>query len=353
MKSTALIYHEAFLEHDTGTYHPERKERLIYSMKKLSDEGLLRKVKLFRPEEAKEEHLFLVHKKSYVEFVRDAYARGYKYLDMDTPLSRNTYKIAKLAAGAEILAADLVMSQKVENAFCLVRPPGHHACSDRGMGFCYFNNPAIMARYVQNRYGLKKVAIFDWDVHAFNGTMEIFYEDNSVLAISVHQDPRTIYPGVGFLEQTGEGKGEGYTINIPVPIGTSGEEFLYILKEFVERAIKKFKPEFMIVSAGQDSHKDDPLGSLAYTSETYGIATSFFLELAEKLCNSRLVIELEGGYNLEALAESNVEIVKAMLGLRNRDRDLDIIGEISSAEISPKVREIISKLKDIHSMWIF
>jgi acetoin utilization deacetylase AcuC-like enzyme len=187
----------------------------------------------------------------------------------------------------------------VKNAFCAVRPPGHHAESSRAMGFCLFNNVAIGIRYAQEQHGLKRVAIFDWDVHHGNGTQEIFYEDPSVLYVSTHQYP--YYPGTGSASERGKGKGEGFTLNLPLSAGTDGKEYVKLFKEKIVPALQEFKPDILLISAGFDAHKDDPLAAIFLDESTYSEVTRMLAEFAEKCCQGRIVSVLEGGYDLQAL----------------------------------------------------
>lgn len=325
------------MKHDAGAFHPEKKERLSVTMAHLEDTGIIDSLVRLIPEEASEDSLMLCHDKEHVSFIKELSLAGGGPIDMDTLVRPQTYDIARLAAGGEILAAEAIMEDEIDNAFCLVRPPGHHASGNRAMGFCYFNNPAIMIRHIQEKYNLERVALFDWDVHAFNGTMDIFYGDPSVLDISAHQDPRTIFPGTGFMNQKGSGAGEGFTINIPVPPGTGNADYIFLLEEFVIPKIKEFRPDFMVISAGQDSHIADPLGNLCLTEECYGEMTRRLLELAESLCGGRLLVELEGGYNLEALARSNYEIINSLLG--------NSIERVFGGKVGKSTLEIVDSLK--------
>ncbi len=324
--NTALIYHEDYLKHSAGPYHPESKERLIAIMEIFRQTGILEQVNLLTPERCSDEDILLVHTHEHLEYIKKLSEGGGGPIDADTYCREDTYDIARLAAGGEILAGRSVIEKKADNAFALIRPPGHHVTKGRAMGFCYFNNVAIMIRYLQKNCNVKKACIFDWDVHAANGTMDIFYEDPSVLNISMHQDPRTIYPGTGFIDQVGEKEGEGYTINIPVPPGTGDADYVYILNEFVLPRIERFKPDFIAISAGFDSHRDDPLGSLSVTEKGYCKMTSSLLNLAKRLCQGRMVVELEGGYNLDAIAKSTYAVINVLLGL---EQEIEIEDEPS------------------------
>lgn len=233
MRKTALVYHEDYLLHDAGAGHAERPERLSATMDYFRKKGALEKAVMFAPEPCTEEDILRVHTREHLEHIKNLSASGGGYLDADTYCSPATYGVARLAAGGCIKAAKAVMDKEADNAFALIRPPGHHAARNRGGGFCYFNNAAIATRYLQKVCGLARIFIFDWDAHAGNGTMDIFYDDPTVLNISVHQDPRGFYPGTGYMEQTGQSLGNGFTVNIPVPAGTQDADYVHLLKEFV------------------------------------------------------------------------------------------------------------------------
>lgn len=328
MSTTSLIYHEDYLKHDAGFGHPERKERLTSTMNFLKEKGILDKLKIIKPEPATEKDLLRVHTKQHVEFIKNLSESGGGYIDGDTIASSNTYEIAKLAAGGVISAGKAVMSGKSNNSFALIRPPGHHATRNRAMGFCYFNNVAVMIRFLQEKFNLKKIFLLDWDAHAANGTMDIFYDDPSVLNVSIHQDPRTFYPGTGFMDQIGRGNGEGYTINIPVPAGTGDLDYVFLLKNFVIPILENYNPELIVLSAGQDSHRNEPISGLELTEEGYGEMTRLMLDCADRFCNGRIVAELEGGYNLESLAVSNYKIISALLRTKE---NFQIKGEVKKS----------------------
>jgi acetoin utilization deacetylase AcuC-like enzyme len=255
----------------------------------------------------------------------------------DTYVSPETYRISLLAAGGLITAAEAILVKEVENAFALVRPPGHHAEADRAMGFCYLNNPAVCARHLQAKHKLEKILIVDWDAHAANGTTQIFYSDPTVLVISIHQDPETLYPGTGFIHERGAGEGEGFTVNIPVPPGTGDADYAYIFGEFIEDKVDGFRPDFVIASTGFDSHRDDPLAELNLTEDCYAHMTGKLMEHAKR----RLLVELEGGYNLKALACSAQKVVEALLG----GKPPKIKGEPDG-----KIKKLVSELRSIHGM---
>jgi acetoin utilization deacetylase AcuC-like enzyme len=246
-------------------------------------------------------------------------------VDGDTYCSPGTYEAARLAAGGCIRAARAVLEKEADNAFALIRPPGHHASRNKAAGFCFFNNAAITARYLQEVCGLERIFIYDWDAHAGNGTMDIFYDDPSVLNVSIHQDPRFFYPKNGHMEQTGRFCGEGYTINIPVPAGTQDADYVHILKEFVLPAMRAYGPECIIIAAGQDSHAEDGMSELSLTESGYYEMTRSIVEEASKVCSGRVLAELEGGYDLESFARSNYAILCGLLGT---DNGYEIKGEV-------------------------
>jgi acetoin utilization deacetylase AcuC-like enzyme len=309
---TGFVYHESYTRHDTGKTHPERPERLKAIIKRLEERDLLSKLTLIEPSTAPLEWIAAVHAPEYIEEVRQSCKVGGGYLHSpDTTISPHSYEVARLAVGGVLKAIDAVMAGEVKNAFCAVRPPGHHALKDRAMGFCLFNNVAIGARYIQKRYGLSKVLIVDWDVHHGNGTQTAFYDDPTVLYFSVHQYP--FYPGTGSEEERGTGKGFGYNINAPLPVGCGDEEYRKVFEEILKPKAIEFDPDFVLISAGFDAHKDDPLGGMKVTSKGFAKLTEIVREIAERCCEGRVVSVLEGGYNLDGLAESVEAHISALM----------------------------------------
>ncbi len=300
---TGLVYDEVFLKHKTGPGHPERPERLTAIMDRLKLNGVLAHLVLLKPAAAAQEWITRVHTPEYVERVRKSCAAGIGYVDTpDAPASFDSYEAALAAVGGVLGAVDAVMDGRIKNAFCAVRPPGHHALKERAMGFCLFNNVAIAARYIQKRHKLAKVLIVDWDVHHGNGTQAAFYDDPTVFYFSTHQSP--FYPGSGNAEEKGEGKGVGFTLNVPLPAGSGDAEYLKAFEEKLGPAAAAFKPDFVLISAGFDAAQDDLLGRMKITPAGYAALTRIVKGIAEKYCQGRLVATLEGGYNLEALAAS-------------------------------------------------
>ncbi|MFH1054682.1 MAG: histone deacetylase [Candidatus Altiarchaeota archaeon] len=316
MDRTGLVYHQGCLRHIPARGNPEVPERISGTFDYFRESGLLGRLTLLTPEPASVEDILRVHSQEHLDYVRNTSELGYGEEDLvnsDIYISQYTYEAALLAAGGVILGAESVWEKTVENCFCLVRPPGHHASSFPS-GFCYFNNVAVAVRHVQGGYGIKRVAIFDWDAHAGNGTMRLFYQDPSVLTISVHRDPNYFYPGEGFADQIGEGEGRGYCMNIPVQYGTGDADYMFALDDFVLPVLRKYKPEMIFVSAGQDSRVDDTLGGLNVTDDGYVTMTSKLMEAAAELCEGKLILTLEGGYNLDALPKTHHAIVSTLLG---------------------------------------
>ncbi len=280
--------------------HPEHEERLVSIIEHLKKTDLWTTLVHITPSPADTTWILKVHTADHVKFVKELCEGGATVLDQgDTHVCKDSYRVALLAAGGVLAGVDAVMSGRTKNTFCAVRPPGHHAESSRAMGFCLFNNVAIGARYVQESYQVERVAILDWDVHHGNGTQEIFYEDPSMFYISTHQYP--YYPGTGGAEERGEGRGEGFTLNIPLRAETTGEEYVKLFQEVIVPALENFRPEFIFISAGFDAHRDDPLAGILLTEETYAEITRKVKEIAENYSSGRIVSVLEGGYDLKAL----------------------------------------------------
>lgn len=296
---TALLADPIAKRHEPGPGHPESPARFDAVVKGLAQFTLTP----FAPRSATEDEVALCHTRQYIRTARHEVEEGFSQLTTgDTDLSHDTYDVALRAVGTVFHAVDLVFKGEAANAFCVVRPPGHHASPNRGMGFCMFNNVALGARYAQRRHAAERVMIVDWDVHHGNGTQDIFYDDGSVLFFSTHQYPW--YPGTGAAEETGEGKGTGRTVNCPLPAGAGRREVWQAFQDKLLPAAEEFRPDLVMVSAGFDSRLGDPLGQFTLADRDFADLTRLLRDIAAKHSNGRLVSVLEGGYNLYGLVKA-------------------------------------------------
>jgi acetoin utilization deacetylase AcuC-like enzyme len=307
---TGILYHEDFVHHNTGIGHPERPGRVTVITEALKKADFSDKLVWDEPRLATTEEIAYVHAQSYIEHVKQTCESGPQYLDSpDTPVSKNSYKAALRAAGAVLTAIDGVLENRYSNAFCPVRPPGHHARYSMAMGFCLFNNIAIGTRYLKHKYNIRKILIVDFDVHHGNGTEEMLSGDNDILFFSIHQHPH--YPGTGL--STKVYSHSGGIFDFPVPPGTDEDDYIKVFKGQLSDYVSMFEPEFILVSAGFDAHKDDPIGDIYLTSESYYNITNEIVHFADIHCGGKIVSTFEGGYNFEALKESVEFHVKALV----------------------------------------
>lgn len=309
-----LIYHADFSKHGTGR-HPENKLRLIKTIEYLDEIGMLSRLSLISFEKATEENLLLVHTQEHVNHVKNSYKQNIRYLDPDTPISKDSYETALLAVGGVLEAVQQVVNKNIKNAFCLIRPPGHHSTPARSMGFCLFNNVAIAARYLQKYLNHQKILIIDWDAHHGNGTQDAFYDDPTVLYFSTHHYP--FYPGTGSSEEKGAKNGFGYNINVPLASGSGDSEYISAFENYLLPAAEKFRPEFILISAGFDAHIDDPLGGMSVTNEGFKTMTKIIMDIAKKHCGNKIVSVLEGGYNLKTLSKTVATHLEILMNLHS------------------------------------
>ena len=304
---TVLFTHPACLDHDPGRYHPERPQRLAAILDALEDDSF-RSVERVEAPRAENRHLILCHPELYVDMVLGAIPpQGRAQLDGDTAVSAGSGEAALRAAGGVVAAVDAVMAGRARNAFCAVRPPGHHAESEQAMGFCLFNNVAIAAQHARTTHGLARVAVIDFDVHHGNGTQAMFERERGLFYASSHQWP--LYPGTGAAEEIGVGN----IVNVPLAPGSDGPVFRRAFETRIIPALDKFAPELVIISAGFDAHRDDPLANLNLLEDDYAWVTSALAEVARRHAKGRIVSALEGGYDLNALAASSAAHLRALM----------------------------------------
>ncbi len=302
--STALLADPICRDHLMGRQHPERPERFDAVLAGLRQAGLLERLAALDPRAITEEELSLCHTTPYLQAVRQDVESGRPFLSTgDTDITPNSWTVAARAAGGVLNAVDAVLTGRAQNAFCAVRPPGHHASAGRGMGFCLFNNIALAARYAQRKHGIGRVMICDWDVHHGNGTQDLFYSDPSVFFFSTHQWP--LYPGTGRANESGEGEGYGTTLNFPFPAGSGRKEILGAVEQSLAPSMQEYRPELVLISAGFDSRAGDLLGQFTLTDQDFTDLTAALMEIADQSAGGRLISVLEGGYSLDGLASAS------------------------------------------------
>ena len=341
--AVGIVYDPVYLKHDTGN-HVENPRRLAGTLSSLESSVLSRLVSI-SPRPAAQPELALVHSAQHIHNIQSMALKGGGWIDADTVVSQGSFEAAVYAAGGAIAAAEAVMSGQVGRGFALVRPPGHHATRDRAMGFCLFNNVAIAARYLLSKYPLDRLAIIDFDVHHGNGTQAAFETEPRVLYVSTHQHP--LYPGTGHLEEIGSGEALGTKINIPLPAGCGDIEYKMVYEQIVIPAVKRFNPQFVLVSAGFDAHWADNISAMQVSIAGFAEMVKLIKGLADEICGERLVLLLEGGYNLEALSAAVQATFKVLLGEVNIP---DPLGPSPHSQTPLDIGNLIQRIRKVHKL---
>lgn len=365
MKKTGFIYDESYFWHDNGSgalhlssggwiqadvfgEDPETKRR-VKNLLEVS--GMMKQLTTIEPRSATRENIEMFHEPAYIDKVKQLSDANGGDAGLNAIVGRGSYEIALLSAGGAMTAVDAVMDGDVENVYALTRPPGHHAEADQGMGFCLFNNVAIAAKHAKKKYNLERILVLDWDVHHGNGTEQAFYEDDNTLFISLHQDRN--FPGnTGFVEHCGEGKGEGYNVNIPLPAGTGNAGYMHAFENVVEPIVDQFKPELILISAGQDPNFFDPLARMMVTADGFYRFAKFMKKLADKHCDGKLVLCHEGGYSRAYVPFCSLAIVEAISGIKTEVEDPFMEGLGSPVDtLFDHEKEAIQKVIDQQSKY--
>jgi acetoin utilization deacetylase AcuC-like enzyme len=341
MRRSAILIDREFLKHLPGPGHPERPERLgvLLDLAETLDPA---RFQLLPPRAASKSEIEFCHDPNYVQLVESTASVSQYPLDGDTITSRDSFAVGLLATGGFLRLLDAVAARESSNGFAMVRPPGHHALRNRAMGFCLFNTIAVGAQYLKAVYGAKRIAIVDWDVHHGNGTQEAFYDDPSVLFISTHQYP--FYPGTGGIAEVGMKEGAGYTLNVPLPGGCGDAEYLRVFRDIVIPAVARFVPEWILVSAGFDPHRHDPLAGMNVTEEGFSMMSRGMLQLAETYCGGKIAFLLEGGYDLAALKSSVAGVLETLQQTGGEKLSAAVGGE----KIDPLIRAVLQTHEQFH-----
>ena len=339
-----IIRDDRFLQHLEKVPHLENPKRVRVIQEVLADPSLGGRWRDVSPRMATAEELGWVHTAEHIERVAGSADRPLTSFDLDTQATARSYDVARLAVGGVFSLLDEIWTGRAKRGFAFIRPPGHHAEPNKAMGFCLFNNVALGARYLRERYSVRKVMIVDIDVHHGNGTQAAFYGTDEVLFLSIHQFPG--YPGTGNYGEVGEGKGEGYTVNIPLSKGHGDRDFARIVYFFVNPLAQQFQPEILLISCGFDLYHRDRLGGMKVTPEGYGLITFFLTGIAEKVCNGRIAFVLEGGYSLRGIRDCGLAVLQSLCGVPLvRGKEIDkVIGEAGGAQKISSLRKVI----DVH-----
>ncbi len=340
-----IVYDEKYAKYDLGEGHPFRGDRFVNAMKFFEEQGLIKHPNaiMLSPTPAVNDDLLRIHDPDYVDLIFRLGSQNRPY-DIETPVSPQILEAVMLIVGGALEAGKAVFEGRTDRSVA-IGCGYHHAGRNYGGGFCLFNDIAIMIEFLRAKYGLKRIMIVDHDVHAGNGTSDIYYEDPNVLFVSLHQDPRTLYPGTGFIQQTGRGAGEGYNVNVPLPPGTSDDTYLHALKEIVPPLAGEFKPELVVTNGGSDPHFADMLGSLALTVQGFFYISRTLVETAEKVCNGKIVMMPGSGYNPAVLPQCWYALAAGVVGLDNISVKDSYAAPVEPSFVRPKVEETLATLK--------
>lgn len=342
--STSYVTHPRYVEHDIAL-QPEHAGRIRAVWRAIEQAGLLPRLNLVEAPFLDEEAILDVHTQDYIKLLRTLETFDHSVrLDADTYANPVSYDIARYSAGGVVKAVDLVLRGEADNVLAAVRPPGHHAVAHRAMGFCLLANVALAARHAQRQFQVERILIVDYDVHHGNGTEAIFYNDPGVLFISTHQEG--IYPGTGAVRDVGRGAGVGYTINIPMPAGCGDASYLRVFDEIVIPAARRYQPQLVLVSAGFDAHWTDPLAWMRLTLDGYATLAKKVYDVAQECCDGKIAYVMEGGYNLDALANGMANLARLLVG----DSTSDSIGEPTDRHSEPDISRRIAEVRQVHAL---
>ena len=339
---TGIVFDPVFLKHDQPG-HPENAKRLESIISRLKEKGLLDKVNQLKSRLAEIDEIEVCHTKEYVEYVKEYCEKGGGYFDPDTYANRHSFIAAATAVGGSIDLVKAIITGELKNGFALLRPPGHHALSNRSMGFCLFGNIALAAKVALLQPSISKVAIVDFDVHHGNGTQALIGDDPNILFISSHQYP--FYPGTGSIREIGQGKAEGTIVNISMQAGTGDNGFKTVYEKIVLPSLERFQPDLILVSAGYDAHWDDPLANLNLSLTGYNWISRELIKSAERICSGKIIFFLEGGYNLQVLSNGVANSIRGLLGIESVE---DPLGQSITPE--PDISKLVSDLIKIHKL---
>jgi len=347
MNRTGIVKDQRYLEHVMVPGHPESPERLRVIYQMLEEEEMRNRFEAVKPRAATRGEIEMVHSSDYVNLIASTAGKACTRLDGDTSTCAKSYEAALWAAGGSLELIKSVVEKKLDNGFALVRPPGHHAEQDRAMGFCLFNNIAIGARYAIRNFSLQRILIVDWDVHHGNGTQHSFYEDSKVLYFSIHRYG-LFYPGTGAAREVGKGMGEGFTVNVPLSTRCGDADYGNIFQKFLKPIALEYQPQLVLVSAGFDTHGDDPLGGMEVTERGFARMTQILMEIAEATAGGKLAIILEGGYDVTAESRSVKEVLKELAQTSPCDKR-DLLEK--EAQESSRTEGFILQLKEIQKRY--